>query len=101
MKFDDIDNVVFLKNILTRLDMALQQTYEFTSRQEAEHDSGGIPGFKEGYRCNVSVHSDGSGSSIKLDGCYLGVKVAYLIEAEITEQQERVLERLRELGVEC
>lgn len=99
MKFDDIDNVVFLKNILTRLDKALQQTYEFTSHQE-EHDSGGIPGFEDGYRCNVSVHSDGSGSSIKLDGCYLGVKLAYAIEAEINEQKERVLERLRELGVE-
>lgn len=100
MKFDDIENVVLLKKILTRLETAFDQTYAFIADQEEDVDSGGIPGFDTGYWCNISKHDDGSGPSIKLGGCYLGVKVAYAIEAEINEQKERVLERLRELGVE-
>jgi len=100
MKFDDIENVFFLRKILTRLEDALDQTYAFTAEQEARDDSGGIPGFDTGYWCNIAMHFDGSGPSIQLDGCYLGVKVSYAIEAEINEQKERVLERLRELGVE-
>lgn len=100
MKFDNIEQVIFLKKVLERVEAALEQNYAFTEKQETTVDVGGIPGFDKGYHCKISEFKDGSGVGLDLAGCYVGITVGYEIQGILEDQREKILDRLRDLGVE-
>lgn len=98
MKITDIDEVNKLVKIGKRCRNALYQLGEFDSTQ-TEPDSGGVPGFELGYHGYLTRFDDGSGTSVDMGGCYVGIQLAAATRVILEKQIVGVENRLHELGV--
>ena len=100
MKYEDIDDVVNLKEIASRI----KKQYNKLSGKELRYkevDCGGVTGVGDtGYLCHISLHSDGSGAEIDLGGCYVGAEVFDAVQIILEGKFDVYKDALSGLGVD-
>lgn len=89
MKYEDLGEVMGFKKILEKLIEALGQAKELQGLYNGDND----------YWCRVCKNRDGSGLSIKLEGCYIGDKVTKAVSDLIVEEIKITKTELESLGV--
>ena len=94
MKYEDIDDVVNLKEIASRI----KKQYNKLSGKELRYkevDCGGVTGVVDtGYLC------DGSGAEIDLGGCYVGAEVFDAVQIILEGKFDVYKDALSGLGVD-
>jgi hypothetical protein len=100
VKYEDIDDVVNLKEIASRI----KKQYDKLSSKESRYkevDCGGVLGVVDtGFLCNISLHKDGSGEGIDLSGCYVGAEVFDAVQIILEEKFDACKNALSEFGVD-
>lgn len=100
MKLSNIENAKKAHKMLKNLDVNIKKLKE-KMQKELLSDFGGIEGvFEYGYSCYVGEHSDNSGFSVNLSGCYVGYQVNAAVLKVIEEQRDNVLAYLKSINVE-
>ena len=100
MKLTNLERVCRLVKIKDNCTVALSELEDYAGDADNERDCGGSPGFEKGYYAIITKHSDGSGTSVDMTGCYVGVQLATATRTILEEQIEHINRDLKLLGVE-
>jgi len=100
MKLSSFSYVKTAIDMLNKIDVALEQYPAFVNNIGS---SGyGIQGIADkGYYCNLTFYSDGSGSSINMDGCHVAHEVAEATKEVLIKKRQQVVNWLEDHGVDC
>ena len=92
-----INDLVKVKQLLIK---SKEQAELFLAYIEGTTSKHSDPLVSRGYGCYVNMHSDGSGSSINLTGCYVGHEVVTATISIIETRIEAINEKLKSLDVD-